>query len=234
MYASEAPSSGNHPLVISSVKFARDPKPDVVELKDYNGTLPATQLLSAHSGVVFLAAGQGEHSGTTVGYDSSQQWYLLAVDVHTAKVLWRQPLPSRPRTSDRLHFLAARAVKDHLAVLQEMADGTVTLAVHDSRRGKELWRQPLDVPAPDAIRGMLEVDDGNVYPPVGRLRALALKDGAEKWSFGPGLAKARTGPPALDSVGLLAVEDGLGLVALDWVTGDLLWRTPPAAGPTST
>ncbi|MEJ8637815.1 serine/threonine-protein kinase [Streptomyces sp. MS2.AVA.5] len=230
VYASESPRSGNHPLTISSVKSGRDLKPDIVELEDYNGVLPATQLLSAYAGVVFLAAGQGEHFDTGIGYDSSQEWYLLAVDVHTAKVLWRQPLPSRPRTSDRLHFLAARAVKDHLAVLQEMADGTVTLAVHDSRRGKELWRQSLDVPAPDAIRGMLEVDDGQVYPPVGRLRALDLKNGEEKWSFGPGRAKARTGPPALGGDGVLAVEEGFGLIALDWVTGELRWRAPGRSG----
>ncbi|MEV4332537.1 protein kinase [Streptomyces sp. NPDC049597] len=230
VYACEAPTSRNHPLTISSVKFARVPKPDTVELNGYNGALSATQLLSAHSGVVFLAAGRGEPSGTGIGYDSSQEWYVLAVDVHTAKVRWRQPLPSRPRTSDRLHFLAARAVRDHLVVLQEMPDGAVTLAVHDSRRGKELWRQPLDVPDPDAIRGMLEADDWGVYPPVGHLRALELKDGKEKWSFGPGRAKARTGPPALGGDGVLAVEEGIGLVAVDWVTGDLLWRAPDRSG----
>ncbi|MBT2370078.1 protein kinase [Streptomyces sp. ISL-10] len=230
VYASEALPSGNHPLTIASVKWARVMKQDVVQLKEYNGALPATQLLSAFADVVFLAAGQGEPSGAGIGYDSSQEWHLLAVDVHTAKVRWRQPLPSRPRTSDRLHFLAARAVKDHLAVLQEMPDGTVTLAVHDSRRGKELWRQTLDAPDPDAIRGMLEVDDWYVYPPVGSLRALELKDGKEKWSFGPGRAKARTGPPALGGDGVLAVEEGLGLVAVDWSTGDLLWRAPDHSG----
>lgn len=230
VYASEAPPSGNHTLTISSVKFARDPKPDMVELKDYNGALPATQVLSAHSGVVFLAAGQGEHSGTGVGYDSSQKWYLLAVDVHSAKVRWRQPLPSRPRTSARLHFLAARAVKDHLVVLQEMSDGAVTLAVHDSRLGKELWRQQLDVADPDAIRGLLEADDWGVYPPVGHLRVLGLKDGKEIWSFGPGRAKARTGPPVVKVNELYAVEEGLGLIALDSVTGDLLWRAPDRSG----
>ncbi|MFI2368663.1 protein kinase [Streptomyces sp. NPDC018833] len=230
VYASEALPSSHHTLSIAWIRSFRDLKPAVVELKDYNGALPATQLLGAYAGVVFLAAGQGEHSGTGVGYDSSQKWYLLAVDVHTAKVRWRQPLPSRPRTSDRLHFLAARSVKDHLVVLQEMPDGTVTLAVHDSRRGKELWRQPLDVPDPDAIRGILEADDWGVYPPVGQLRALELKDGKEKWSFGPGRAKAQTGPPVEKGSELYAVEEGLGLVALNSITGDLLWRTPDRSG----
>ncbi|WNO71941.1 protein kinase domain-containing protein [Streptomyces sp. AM8-1-1] len=230
VYASESPRSGNHPLTISSVKSGGDLKPDIVELEDYNGVLPATQLLSAYAGVVFLAAGQGEHSDSGIGYESSQKWYLLAVDVHTAKVRWRQPLPSRPRTSKRLHFLAARAVKDHLAVLQEMPNGRVSLAVHDSRRGKELWRQELDVPDPEAIRGRLAADDWSVYPPVGHLRALHLKDGKEQWSFGPGRAKARTGPPAAKGTSLYAVEEGLGLVSLDSVTGELLWRAPDRSG----
>ncbi|MGW7357433.1 protein kinase domain-containing protein [Streptomyces sp. NPDC054802] len=230
VYASEVLPSRNHPLTVSSILDDRDPKPDVVELKDYNGALPATQLLDAYADVVFLVGGQGEPSGTGIGYDSSQKWHLLAVDVHTAKVLWRQSLPSRPRTSNRLHFLAARAVKDHLVVLQEMPDGTVTLAVHDSHRGRELWRQTLDAPEPDTFRGMLEADDWHVYPPVGSLRALSLKDGKEAWSFGPGRAKARTGPPILGGDGILAVEEGFGLVALDWATGELLWRSSDRSG----
>jgi outer membrane protein assembly factor BamB len=230
VYSSEVLSSRNHPLSISSIAFSREPKAEAIELKDYNGALPATQLLSAYANVVFLVAGQGERSTTEFGYDEAQGWYLLAVDARTAKVLWRQPLPSRPAASTRLHFLAARAVKDHLVVVQEMPDGTVTLAVHDSRRGRELWRQTLDVPEPDALRGMLEVDTLHVYPPVGTLRALSVKDGKEAWSFGPGRAKARTGPPILGGDGVLAVEQGIGLVALDWVTGELLWRTSDQRG----
>ncbi|GGT39505.1 hypothetical protein GCM10010271_49360 [Streptomyces kurssanovii] len=244
VYSSEVLSSRNHPLSISSIAFSREPKVEAIELKDYNGALPATQLLSAYANVVFLVAGQGERSRTELGYDEAQKWHLLAVDARTAKVLWRQALPSRPGTSTRLHFLAARAVKDHLVVVQELPDGRAFLAVHDSRRGRELWRQELGAPEPEAIRGLLEVNDFYVYPPVGRLRALRLKDGKEAWSFGPGRAQARTGPPAYrDS--LLVVEEGIGVVSLDWVTGELLWRTadlnatdldvtlPPAPGSRS-
>ncbi|MER6617871.1 protein kinase domain-containing protein [Streptomyces xantholiticus] len=244
VYSSEVLSPRSHPLTISSIAFSREPKAEAIELKAYNGALPATQLLSAYANVVFLVAGQGERSTTEFGYAETQKWSLLAVDVRTAKVLWRQALPSRPGTSTRLHFLAARAVKDHLVVVQELPDGRVFLAVHDSRRGKELWRQELGVPEPEAIRGLLEVNDFYVYPPVGRLRALTLKDGKEAWSYGPGRAQARTGPPASGD-GLLVVEEGIGVVSLDWVTGDLLWRTadlnatdldvtlPPAPGSRS-
>jgi outer membrane protein assembly factor BamB len=77
---------------------------------------------------------------------------------------------------------------------------------------------------------MLEADDWHVYPPVGSLRALSLKDGKEAWSFGPGRAKARTGPPILGGDGILAVEEGFGLVALDWATGELLWRSSDRSG----
>ncbi|MGW0775015.1 protein kinase domain-containing protein [Streptomyces sp. NPDC002835] len=224
VYSSEVLSRRKHPLTISSVAFSREPKPETIELKDYNGALPATQLLSAYANVVFVVAGQGERSTTEFGYAEDQKWYLLAVDVRTAKVLWRQALPSRPRTSSRLHFLAARAVKDHLVVVQELLDGRVFLAVHDSRRGKELWQQELGVPEPEAIRGLLEANDLYVFPPVGRLRALALKDGKEAWAFGPGRAQARTGPPSWGH-DVFVVEEGIGLVCLDWVTGDVLWRT---------
>ncbi|MFF3291237.1 protein kinase [Streptomyces sp. NPDC003023] len=230
VYASEAGAAGSHPLTISSINSGREPKPFAAELNEYNGALPATQLLTAYAQVVFVAAGQGEHSGTGIGYDTSQKWHLIAVDARTAKVLWRQPLPSRARTSSRLHFLAARAVKDHLVVLQETSDGRVFLSVRDSRRGMELWRQELDVPEPDAIRGMLEADDWKVYPPVGHLRGLTLKDGKEAWSFGPGRAKARTGPPVARGGALFAVEEGSGLVALDSTTGDLRWRAPDRSG----
>ncbi|UYQ64757.1 protein kinase domain-containing protein [Streptomyces peucetius] len=230
VYASEVVHAGNHPLTISSINFGRSPNPFTAELKEYNGALPATQLLSAYAEVVFVAAGQGEHSGTGIGYGDSQEWHLIAVDARTAKVLWRHLLPSRPAASDRLHFLAARAVKDHLVVLQEMSDGTVFLAVHDSRRGRELWRQELDVPEPEAIRGVLEANDWYVFPPSGPLRALALKDGKEAWSFGPGRAKARTGPPVIGSLELFAVEEGFGLIAIDWVTGELVRRAPDRNG----
>ncbi|MDQ1010500.1 outer membrane protein assembly factor BamB [Streptomyces sp. V4I23] len=231
LYICEPVSSGDGPLTVKVTDFtSEDLNPDLVEFKDYNGGLAGTQLLCAEEGVVYLAAGQGKHSGEAMGYGDGQTWFLMAVDSHTLKVVWRQPLPARPHTSQRLHFLAARVTeKGHLVLLQEKTDGTVTLVVRNSRTGETRWEKALDVTTPDDVRGMLEVDLIHVYPPTGPLRALSLQDGKEVWNFGVGRSRRRTGPPAVgDSV--FVVEEGLGLVALDFVTGDLVWREKGAQG----
>jgi outer membrane protein assembly factor BamB len=185
VYGSEPGADGNGPLVIRTVKSGGPSlTPDAVELKDLNGGLAATQLLCAEADVVYLAAGRGDNSGQEIGYGEGQQWFLLAVDVHTGKTLWKQPLPAMPAASRRLHFLAARVSEDHLVLTQETPAGKVKLSVRDARTGKLRWEQPLAVSDPDDIQGLLEVDLVHVYPPTGQLRALALADGKQKWTFG--------------------------------------------------
>ncbi|MEU9010563.1 protein kinase [Streptomyces sp. NPDC048479] len=234
LHSCEPVRSGDGPITIKTTDLmSRDVATASVEFKDYNGGLPATQLLCAAEGVVYVAAGQGKPSGRAMGFTAEQKWSLLALDTHTGKIVWRQPLPSRPETSERLHFLAARATNHdddyHLALLQESSEGTVTLAVRDARTGKLRWEQPLEVSDPDDVQGLLEVDLFHVYPPSGTLRAIALKDGKEKWAFGTGRARGRTGPPTVgDSV--FAVEEGHGLVAVDFVTGDVVWREKGGQG----
>ncbi|MET9422705.1 protein kinase [Streptomyces sp. NPDC006540] len=233
VYGSEPGVDGNGPLVIRTVKSGGPSlTPDAVELKDLNGGLAATQLLCAKADVVYLAAGRGDNSGQEIGYGEGQQWFLLAVDVHTGKTLWKQPLPAMPAASRRLHFLAARVSEDHLVLTQETPAGKVKLSVRDARTGKLRWEQPLAVSDPDDIQGLLEVDLVHVYPPTGQLRALALADGKQKWTFGVGRAQRRTGPPAVGEW-VYAVEEGQGLVALDFVTGELQWREKGGAGADS-
>ncbi|WP_229834845.1 outer membrane protein assembly factor BamB family protein, partial [Streptomyces xantholiticus] len=228
LYTSEAPSSGAGPLTIKVTDLvSRDLTARSTELKDCNGALPGTQLLCGQEGVVYIAAGQGKPTGGALGFGPDQKWFLMAVDTQTGKTVWRRPLPSRPVASQRLHFLAARVIDHeetyHLVLLRESPQGKVTLAVHDARTGKLRWEQPLEVTDPDDVQGLLEVDLVHVYPPTGPLRALALKDGREVWSYGVGRSRGRTGPPVIGD-SLFAVEEGTGLVALDWVTGDLVWR----------
>ncbi|MER6616517.1 protein kinase domain-containing protein [Streptomyces xantholiticus] len=224
LYTCEPSSADAGPLRIKTVEIiSQNLSPEPVEYKEFNGGLPGTQMLCASADVVYLAAGQGNHSGTGLGFDTAQNWFLLAVDRLTAKVVWRQELPKRPATSHRLHFLAARITGEHLVLLQETSGGKVVLSVRDSRTGKVRWEQPLTVSAPDDVRGMLEVDPVNVYPPAGPLRALNLNNGKEEWRLRSG-ATRRTGPPALLSIVVYAVEEGKGLLAVSALNGEPMWR----------
>ncbi|MFF3401222.1 protein kinase [Streptomyces sp. NPDC002659] len=242
LFTCEPQSTGNGPLSIKSVNISRgrlDPAP--FEYPDFNGELRGTQLLCASDGALYVAAGQGERSGEGLGFRSDQSWVLLAINTRTHKTIWRRPLPRRPDTSRRLHFLAAHANDGYLVLLQETSDGKVKLSVRDVRNGNVRWEQPLTVSNPDDVQGKLAVDYDCVYPPAGPLRALSLSDGKELWNFGAGRSR-RTGPPAFKTPSVFAVEEGLGVVAVDAVTGELLWEekggkgaeadltTPPVAG----
>jgi outer membrane protein assembly factor BamB len=230
LYTCERPSAGDGPLSIKSVNISRgklDPAP--VEYRDFNGGLQGTQLLCASDGVLYVAAGQGKQSGEGLGFKGDQSWFLLAINTGTHKPIWRRPLPRRPDTSRRLHFLAARADDRYLVLLQETSDGKVKLSVRDTSTGKVRWEQPLAVSEPDDVQGKLAVAYDIVYPPAGALRALQLSDGKELWNFGSGRSR-RTGPPAFKTPSVFAVEEGLGVVAVDAVTGELLWEEKGGQG----
>ncbi|MBT2490914.1 PQQ-binding-like beta-propeller repeat protein [Streptomyces sp. ISL-96] len=204
--------------------------PALVKFEDFNGSLPGTQLLCAEDGVVYLAAGQGKKSGEGIGFSRDQSWFLLAVDTHTLQIIWRRPLPRRPGTTLRLHFLDSRVEGEALVLLQETSDGKVRLSVRDSRTGNVRWEQPLAVSEPEDVRGKLAVDGGmHVYPPTGALRALSLIDGKEVWNFGNGRSR-RTGPPTVTDSAVYAVEEGLGVVAVDSRTGELQWEEKGGRG----
>ncbi|NUK54691.1 protein kinase [Streptomyces lunaelactis] len=219
LYTCEAPSADDGPLIIGCVTL-KNLTPAPVEYKDFNGSLRGTQLLCAVEGTLYLVAGQGTHSGQGLGFRSDQSWFLLAINTKTNKIIWRQPLPRRPETSRRLHFLDAHATDQHLVLQQETSDGKVKLSVRDSRTGNLRWEQPLAVSEPDDVQGMLAVEYDKVYPAAGPLRALNLSDGKEAWKFG---RSRRTGPPAVNDL-VFAVEEGLGVVALDPFSGELQWE----------
>ncbi|MEV8312092.1 protein kinase [Streptomyces flavidovirens] len=240
VYTSELPADGDGPLRIKSFGIGIAPPP-VAEFQDFNGTLLGTQLLCAEFGVLYLAAGQGKTSGEGIGFGSNQSWFLLAINTGTGEIIWRRPLPRRPEASRRLHFLASHVVNQYLVLLQETSDGKVGLSVSDSRTGKLRWEQPLAVSEPEDFRGKLAVDFVSVYPPAGALRALRLANGEEVWNFGDRRSR-RTGPPAVSDNAVYAVEEGVGVVAVEPFTGELLWEekggrgadadlaTPPMAG----
>ncbi|MDG4856795.1 protein kinase [Streptomyces sp. T-3] len=237
LYTCEPPKTANGPLAIKAITLTSDDlNPDPIEFKDFNGSLPHTQLLCATAEIVYIAAGQGPRPRSGPGFSESQDWFLLAVNHRTGKTLWRKRLPRRPATSQRLYFLAARIDKDFLVLLQETSKGKVELSVRDARTGNVRWEQALPVSDPEGLRGILAVDAiyGHVYPPAGPLRALQLTNGKAVWQADAG--RARTGPPTIGNgtgtTGLFAVEEGLGLIAVDVSTGDLLWEEQGSRGAT--
>ncbi|MGR8007885.1 protein kinase domain-containing protein [Streptomyces hypolithicus] len=228
VYTNELPPEGDGPLTIKSFGIGIAPPP-VARFQDFNGRLPANQLLCAEFGILYIAAGQGKPSGEGIGFGSGQSWYLLAIDSATGDIVWRRPLPRRPDTSQRLHFLASHIVNQHLVLLQETSDGQVRLSVRDSGTGKVRWEQPLAGAEPEDVRGRLAVDFVSVYPPAGALRALSLKDGTEMWNAGD-RRSGRTGPPTVTPDAVYAVEERLGVVALEPFSGELLWEEKGGKG----
>ncbi|MFD5198648.1 PQQ-binding-like beta-propeller repeat protein [Streptomyces sp. NPDC058375] len=210
------------------------------EVKDLRAALHGTQLLCATSEAVFLAAGRGPDTDT--GFHKDQTWFLLAVDTRTGKALWRAPLPARSHGSERLHFLAARAVGAYLVLVQQSEDGEPRLTVHDAQTGRALWNRQLDGVQPPFSRAHLAVDDRYVYPSAGELVALGLADGREGWRFEGRTPGALFGPATVDDGVVYAVEEGRGMVALDAASGTERWAeknravtaedldTPPVAG----
>ncbi|MFG2875036.1 PQQ-binding-like beta-propeller repeat protein [Streptomyces sp. NPDC048337] len=241
LYAADYTLEETDPLKVSTVDPATGRlKAPFSELKDLRAILYGTQLLCATADAVYLAGGRGPHTKGTFGKD--QTWFLLGIDSRSGSKLWEVPLPARPDGSERLHFLSARAVGEHLVLVQQSADGRPRLVVHDARRGKALWDRPLDGKQSAFSRAHVAADGPHVYPSAGELLALSLADGKEAWRFEGRTPGARFSPPAVKDGVVYAVEEGRGLVALDATNGALRWAekgrevpaedldTPPAVG----
>ncbi|MDG4860454.1 protein kinase [Streptomyces sp. T-3] len=223
LHLNESPAGEDGPLRIKTLDpISGEEPPAAAEFRDFNGGLLGTQLLCAMDDVLYLAAGRGKQSGEGIGFAPDQSWWLLAVHAKKRKILWRQPLPERPAASRRLHFLDAQIVPKHLVLLQEGADGKVKISVRDNRSGKLRWELPLEVSEPEELRGLLAISIHDVFPPTGPLRAVGLENGEESWNAGKG--RARTGPPTSDTEHVYAVEEGVGIVAVDAYDGKEVWR----------
>ncbi|NUK25135.1 protein kinase domain-containing protein [Streptomyces lunaelactis] len=230
LYFPTAPMSDNEPLAITAAgPSSGDLEPPVARLKEFNEDIYENQLLCVADGVLYLAAGQGKGSEDYPGFTGDQSWFLLAVDVRAGKERWRQPLPRRPDKSTRLHFLAGQVVGNRLVLMQETNDGKVRIQVRDTRTGKLHWDQPLAVSEPDTLKGRLTVDDRYIFPSAGPLRALRLSDGGEAWNAGDDRS-GRTGPPMVKNNVVYAVEEGVGVVAVDAATGKLRWAEKGGKG----
>ncbi|MEV0370522.1 PQQ-binding-like beta-propeller repeat protein [Streptomyces sp. NPDC050636] len=199
----------------------------LAEVTDANYGGIDSQLLAVDGDTFYLAISQGK----VKMYHRQIPWAVTAVDIATGRRRWTEPLPFRSKKSDRYHFLAAKAVGNRLVLLQEMNDGTVRLVARDTRTGTVAWDKPLDGSAPELARHPLTADDKHLYLGIGRLRALRLSDGGQVWDSGSARPGKTYGPPALKDGVVYAVEEGLGLVAVDAGGGKPRWAEKSDDGP---
>ncbi|MFF5017247.1 protein kinase [Streptomyces sp. NPDC001165] len=220
---------GGFPLILASVDIdtgvATEP---FAQLTDFNGVIDENQVLCTADGVVYAAAGKGKYD--VAYFRASQSWSVFAVDIGTGKKLWAAPLPSRPDKTDRLHFLTARVVGHNLVALQETNAGKVRIVVRDIRTGGVRWDKPFDGVAPGRVYAPLATDAQNLYVGTGRLRALRLSDGAQVWDSRTERPGRTYGPPVVKDGVIYAVEKGLGLVAFDSRSGQVLWKEKGGEG----
>jgi outer membrane protein assembly factor BamB len=211
------------PLVVDSVE-ASSGKPATMRqtFKDFNILHHQGQLICCRDDMLYLTGGTGEFELS--GYETGQSWYLVAVDMRSGAERWRRRLQPHKKDTSRPHFLAGRVVGNLLVLLQETAAGKVTLAVHESRTGRPLWSAPVSDAEPDAVRGLLTVDDQHVYLGFGPLRALRLTDGKEAWNLAEGRPGASFGPPTVKNGVVYAVQAERGLVAVGAADGKVRWE----------
>ncbi|MFH8931756.1 PQQ-binding-like beta-propeller repeat protein [Streptomyces pristinaespiralis] len=217
------------PLVVDSVN-ASSGKPATPRqtFKDFNILHNQGQLICCRDDMLYLTGGTGEFERS--GYATGQTWYLVAVDMRTGAERWRRRLQPHKKDTSRPHFLAGQVVGNLLVLLQETAAGKVMLAVHESRNGRPLWSSPFPDAEPDAVRGLLAVDDQHVYLGFGPLRALRLSDGKETWNLAAGRPGASFGPPTVKDGVVYAVQAELGLVAVGAADGKVRWEEKGEAG----
>lgn len=196
--------------------------------------LPAAGLLAA-AGLV-LAVTAGGRLTALDARDGRERWSraagvtrLLAADAAMAYVLdGERRLRALPLTGARDRWTiragtgtakAAAAAVAAARLVVAAADGTVT--AYRTADGSAAWRQDTGVAA--ALTPA--VADGTVYLGGARLRALALADGAPRWTTpAPGTGPWGSPAPAHGSLHL-AWQDQL--IAVDARTGEQSWSVLP-------
>ncbi|MFF9848233.1 protein kinase domain-containing protein [Streptomyces litmocidini] len=217
-YASDGPSDGPPVLRIRTLaaRTGKETAP-LIELKGFEGSQFGTFLLAASGGRLFAASLVGRQTD-----DPEHGRHLLAVDLHTGKEIWRQPL-----TSHNARPLLSRVVGGLLILGRNSDDlDSFDLQARDVRTGHRLWQRSL--PLKDSLYfrpGQLATDDRHVYLGGDRLRALRLADGTVAWEHGTGSA---FGMPAV-SDGLVHVNKaGRGLVVVSADEGAARWEEAPS------
>ncbi|WP_255955534.1 protein kinase domain-containing protein [Streptomyces odontomachi] len=224
------------PLALASLLPDGSDKP-IARFHDLNGNLNENQVLCAAEGVLYLAAGRGTYSSNNY---AGPDWTLQAVDTASGKRAWSKPLPPRGvDQTQKMRFVSSRVIGKHLVLLQRDEDDAVHGVIRDTRTGNVRWDKKLDL---DLQTVPLAVDGTHFYVWRGTLRALRLSDGHDDWAVHPLHDGALFGPPAVVDGVVYALEQGVGLIAVDARSGKRLWAekdgdaekadltSPPAVG----
>ncbi|MEV6121787.1 PQQ-binding-like beta-propeller repeat protein [Streptomyces sp. NPDC052077] len=137
---------------------------------------------------------------------------IAAIDTASGRVAWRE----RRDAGTEEHGITARVAGDRLVY----TDFRKNVTVRDTATGRQVWTKKIGNANWEQFavhKGLVIVADGR------RLRALALADGAERWSLDSGDHTFFNGPQVLD--GVLYVSDRLrGMRAVDPESGKTLWH----------
>ncbi|MFV0133308.1 protein kinase domain-containing protein [Streptomyces sp. HMX87] len=236
------------PLTVHRVDRADGAVGDpVIRVEDLKAVLYGTQLLCATADLIVAVGGTGPQPSATDDksrFRPDQSWYLLGLDPRSGDKTWEVPLPRRPGTSDRLHFLSARVQGSHLVLVQQSEDGATRLVVRDARTGQGRWSRRLGGERSAFSRAHVAVDDRHVYTSATAdgLVALDVADGKVSWRLDTTATGVRQGPPALKDGVVYVVEEGRGVVAVGAADGEVRWaeerrdvraehlEAPPAVG----
>ncbi|MER7881753.1 serine/threonine-protein kinase [Streptomyces fimicarius] len=192
----------------------------VADIPDLQSGHRQNQLLGVADETLYVVGGHGPVS--PLAFRKDQSWSLAAFDLDTGRLRWTVPLPARPDGSRRLHFLAARARGDFLVLVQQAADGDLTLSVRDTGTGRLLWDRPLGEKQLADVQPRFAVDDRHVYTTSDGLAAWRIGDGKQAWRFSEGPKDGQSPPTVADDVVYVA-EQGRGVLAVGAGDGVLRW-----------
>ncbi|MFJ5833886.1 PQQ-binding-like beta-propeller repeat protein [Streptomyces sp. NPDC093089] len=216
-YTSNDPVDGTSALLIRTL----DPRTGkeaakTIKLNGFEGSSFGTELITAAGGVLYAASRLGKSSDTLE--EREKGWHLIAVDLRTGKVAWRQPY-----AWDNVRPWLGKVVGGRLVLGKNGDDLTsFNLQARDLRTGRRLWSRTLPLKESLSFKpGQLVTDDRHLYLGGDRLRALRLSDGGVVWEHGAGSAY---GIPAVSDGLVVANEAGRGLVAVTADKGAEQWR----------
>jgi outer membrane protein assembly factor BamB len=210
----------------------------IARLTDYAGAYEDTEALIAVDDVLCMVA-RKRVPGHDRTAEQTDDWYALAIDLRSGKKLWENGVRQLATGSGSF---AVRSVGSRLIFFRyEREDpdpNAPGIDMHvfaaDLRSGEHVWNTylPWDVDfSTYALPVPLAVDERHVYLAGASVWALRLSDGEIAWQFGDnrnighGNDRARRyGAPAVKDDVVYAAEGIRGLVALNAVTGELLWE----------
>ncbi|MBL1101846.1 protein kinase domain-containing protein [Streptomyces coffeae] len=212
----------------------------------YDDPQPTAQPLRTVGNVLYLAA-RTRKTNAAFQDEATKGWNVVAFDLRAGRELWRKPLTDYRFGSRYFQVSGYSATCSGSRLLltrvhdSESADeraGLVTLA-RGARTGDELWegaRVALGVHNDSGSPLVsMPTDSKRLYFSSRQVVAHRLSDGRRLWAYSGsrgaqegedfnGVPRALFGPPALREGVVYAMESERGLIALDALSGRLLWR----------